>query len=139
MGTDDPGPAGSLPMEMGSGRGEDLGLGDVGAGTGPAVVRAAPSGPVRVSSGVSSGMLLTVIQPAYPAIAKAAGIQGTVVVEAVISKTGRINSARAVSGPDMLKKAAVDAVSAARYRPFELNGQPVEVQTSVTVNFRMGG
>ena len=103
------------------------------------VVRVAPSGPVRVSSGVSTGLLLSAIQPVYPALAKAARVQGTVVVEAMISKAGRIESARAVSGPEMLRGAAVDAVSRARYRPFELNGQTVEVQTTVTLNFKLGG
>ena len=102
------------------------------------VVRAATTGPVKVSSGVSSGMLLTPIQPVYPAIAKAAGIQGTVVMEAVISKAGRIESLRTVSGPQMLRAAALDAVQAARYQPYKLNGEPTEVQTTITVNFRLG-
>jgi protein TonB len=107
---------------------------------GPAVV-AAPAkkiGPVRLSTGVSAGLLLTPIQPVYPAIAKAARAEGTVVMEAVISKTGRIESLRAVSGPAMLRGAALDAVQAARYQPYKLNGEPTEVQTTITVNFRLG-
>jgi protein TonB len=83
-------------------------------------------------------MLLAPIQPVYPAIARAAGIQGTVVMGAVISKTGRIESLRALSGPDMLRRAAVDAVEAARYRPYLLSGVPTEVQTTITVVFKLG-
>lgn len=96
-------------------------------------------GPVQVSSGVLEGMLLTPIHPIYPAIAKAAGVQGTVVVEAIISRAGTVESVRVVSGPPMLQRAAVDAIRAARYRPYRLNGQPTDVQTTFTVNFRMGG
>jgi protein TonB len=139
MGMQDPGPGMVGPMGMPGGTGLDaLARVGNGSGSGTAVVRAAERvGPVRVSSGVSAGMLVSQIVPAYPAIAKAAGVEGTVVVEAVITKVGKIASARAVSGPPLLRGAAVDAVSGARYRPYALNGQPVEVQTSVVVNFRL--
>ena len=95
------------------------------------------SKPIPVSSGVIAGLLLTPIRPAYPAIAKAAHVDGTVVVEAVISKGGTIESLHAVSGPEMLRQAAIDAIRVARYQPFKLNGEPTEVQTTITVNFRM--
>ena len=101
-------------------------------------VRPAP-GPLHVSTGVSEGMLLAPIRPVYPAIARAAGVHGTVVVEAVISREGKIESLRVVSGPVMLQGAAIDAIREARYRPYRLNGQPTEVQTTITVNFLMGG
>jgi protein TonB len=84
-------------------------------------------------------MLLSPITPLYPAIAKAAGVSGTVVVEAIISKTGTIESLSAVSGPQMLREAALNAIRAARYRPYLLNGEPTEIQTTFTVNFRIGG
>jgi protein TonB len=93
---------------------------------------------VQVSGGVTEGMLLAPIQPVYPAIARAAGKQGAVVMEAVISKAGRIESLRVVSGPDMLRRAAVDAVQVARYRPYLLSGVPTEVQTRITVVFKLG-
>jgi protein TonB len=136
MGTD-PGPM-VTEIRMGPAipGGAIVGIGP--GGPSVSVVRAATTGPVKVSSGVSSGMLLTPIQPVYPAIAKAAGIQGTVVMEAVISKAGRIESLRTVSGPQMLRAAALDAVQAARYQPYKLNGEPTEVQTTITVNFRLG-
>lgn len=104
----------------------------------PPPVRAQPSGPVRVSSGVAAGHLLTPIQPAYPAIAKAAGVQGRVVIEAIISKQGFVQQARALSGQPMLAQAALAAVSRARYQPYQLNGQPVEVDTTINIDFVLG-
>jgi protein TonB len=84
-------------------------------------------------------MLLSPIRPVYPAIARTAGISGSVVVEAAISKTGTIESLHVISGPEMLRSAALEAIRAARYQPFRLNGEPIEVQTTITVNFRLGG
>jgi protein TonB len=111
-----------------------------GGGTGPSVtvVRAQPAAPLRISEGVLEGMLLTPIQPVYPAIARAAGVQGAVVMEAVISKTGRIENLHAISGPPMLRNAALTAVEAARYKPYMLDGEPTEVQTTVTIVFQLG-
>ena len=114
----------------------------VGGGKGPvvSVVPAkAPVVPLHVSTGVLQGMLIASIRPVYPAIAKAAGVQGSVVVEAVISRMGTIESLRVVSGPLMLQQAAMDAIREARYQPFRLNGEPTEVETRITVNFRIGG
>ncbi|MGH9587315.1 MAG: TonB family protein [Acidobacteriaceae bacterium] len=104
----------------------------------PAPPRVRASGPLRVSSGVAAGRLLTPIQPIYPAIAKAAGIQGTVVIDALISKQGRVEKAHVVSGQPMLAQAALAAVSRARYQPYKLNGQPVEVETTININFVLG-
>ncbi|HEY2038659.1 MAG TPA: energy transducer TonB [Edaphobacter sp.] len=98
-----------------------------------------PTKPVPVSSGVIAGMLITPIRPIYPAIARAAHVSGSIVVEAVISKAGTIESLHAISGPEMLRAAALDAIRPARYKPFLLNGIPTEVQTTITVNFTMGG
>ncbi len=95
--------------------------------------------PLNVSTGVLQGMLIAPIRPVYPAIAKAAHVEGSVIVEAIISRTGTIESLRVVSGPPMLREAALDAIRAARYQPYRLNGEPTEVQTRITVNFRMGG
>jgi protein TonB len=96
-----------------------------------------PAGIARISSGVSAGLLLAPIRPAYPAIAKAARTEGTVIVDAIISRTGSIESAHAVSGAALLQPAAVSAVREAHYRPFLLNGQPTAVQTTFTIVFRM--
>ena len=98
----------------------------------------APIGLLHISTGVSAGMLLAPIRPMYPVIARAAGVQGTVVVSAVISRTGAIESLRVLSGPPMLQSAALEAIRAAHYQPYRLNGEPTEVETTITVNFRMG-
>jgi protein TonB len=99
---------------------------------------ARPSGPIHVSSGVAAGQLLVPIQPRYPVIAREARIQGTVVVSALIGTDGHIASLRVLSGPPMLAPAAVDAIRQARYRPWTLNGQPVEVETTISVVFTLG-
>ncbi|WP_035359279.1 energy transducer TonB [Edaphobacter aggregans] len=140
-----PGPAVEEPPVIGTiiGMGRATGFPDalrngVGSDTNVTVAAARPVRPIPVSEGVSTGMLLSPIRPVYPAIAKAARISGTVVVEAIISKTGTIESLHVVSGPEMLRGAALDAIRAARYQPFRLNGEPTEVQTTITVNFRLG-
>jgi protein TonB len=105
----------------------------------PAVRLAKPTGPLRISAGVAAGQLIVPIQPVYPAIARCVGVQGTVVVAATISTEGRIENPRVVSGPPLLVRAAVDAIQQARYRPYMLNGSPVEVETTISVVFRLGG
>ena len=105
---------------------------------GPPAAAAASSGPLSISTGVLAGMLLAPIAPQYPAIARISHTQGTVIVQAIISKTGHIESAHVVSGPMVLQAAALQAVRDARYRPFLLNNQPTEVETTISINFRLG-
>jgi protein TonB len=102
------------------------------------VVRPAVTGPVPVSSGVVAAMLLRKTVPIYPAIPRAVGLQGTVTLQATISKSGTIENLRVVSGPPMLQQAAMDAVKTWVYRPYLLDGQPVEVETTVQVIFSLG-
>ncbi|MBT9329643.1 energy transducer TonB [Paracidobacterium acidisoli] len=104
----------------------------------PHVVAPQPHGPIHISSGVAAGQLLAPIRPVYPAIALAARAQGTVILAATISKSGAIENLHVVSGPPLLRQAALDAVSRARYAPYRLNGEPVEVETSVQVVFTLG-
>jgi len=94
---------------------------------------------VNISGGVATGLLLSKTVPVYPAIAKAARVSGTVVLQATISKTGTIENLRVVSGPAMLQQSALEAVKSWRYRPYLLNGDPVEVETTVNVVFTLGG
>jgi protein TonB len=111
-----------------------------GMGTGPApVVKAAAPKKIAVSAGVIAGNKLGGMTPQYPAIAKAARIQGTVVLQATISKGGTIENLHVLSGPPMLQQAAMEAVKTWRYRPYLLNGEPVEVETQVNVIFTLGG
>jgi protein TonB len=105
---------------------------------GPKVKAAVPK-KVNISAGVAVGMLLQKTQPVYPPIAKAARVSGTVVLQATISRTGSIENLRVVSGPAMLQQAALDAVKSWRYRPYLLNNEPVEVETTVNVIFTLGG
>jgi protein TonB len=136
----DPGPPPSPDRGLpDSDLGTPSGIGDVLRGQpAPRVVHPAPSRPVRISSGVASSILLYKVVPPYPPIAKVAGVQGTVSLVATISKQGTIENLRVVSGPPMLQQAALDAVSAWRYRPFLLNGEPVAVETTVNVVFNLG-
>lgn len=84
---------------------------------------------------VSGGKLLHMEAPVYPAAAELAGISGPVVLSAVIDKYGSLQSAKVISGEPWLRQAAIDAVSKWAYQPYERNGEPVEVATTVTVNF----
>jgi protein TonB len=92
----------------------------------------------KVSGGVTAGLLLAPIEPVYPPIARAVGVQGAVVMDAVISKAGRIESLHVTSGPALLRQAAMTAVEAARYRPYLLSGEPTDVQTTITIVFLLG-
>jgi protein TonB len=98
-----------------------------------------PSTPqrVRISQGVTKGLLMQKIQPAYPPLARAARVQGDVVLSAVIDASGQITNLQLVSGHPMLVPAAFAAVKQWRYKPYLLNGQPVEVETTITVTFSL--
>ena len=85
------------------------------------------------------GNLIYKPQPIYPPLARSARIQGTVVLRAIISKTGMIENLQVLSGHPVLVRAAIDAVTQWRYRPYVLNGDPVEVETQVTMNFVLSG
>ncbi|MBW8869291.1 MAG: energy transducer TonB [Acidobacteriales bacterium] len=84
---------------------------------------------------IMEGNLITRIQPKYPVIARQIGLQGTVIVKAIISREGNIEKAVPVSGPPLLAPAAIQAVEQWKYRPYYLNGEPIEVETQITVNF----
>jgi protein TonB len=102
----------------------------------PAVRPASTVAPLRLSN-MSEGNLIHKVQPAYPALARTARVQGTVVLQAVISKQGTIENLKVVAGHAMLVPAAIEAVRQWRYRPYILNNEPVEVETQITVNFSL--
>ncbi len=108
-----------------------------GRGTHPDVRPTPPAPTQHVSSVLMQGMLIYKVVPTYPAVAQAIRASGTVVLQATISRTGAIENLRVVEGPAMLRQAAVDAVKQWRYRPYLLNGQPVEVETTVDVQFKL--
>jgi protein TonB len=93
--------------------------------------------PVKLSEGVVEAQMISRIEPQYPTIAIQTKTEGTVRLHAIISRDGRITSLDVLSGHPFLVKAALDAVRQWRYRPTLLNGEPVEVETSITVIFRL--
>jgi periplasmic protein TonB len=93
---------------------------------------------IRLSH-IDEGLLIRKVQPTYPPLAKSARIQGEVVMQAMISKQGTIENLHVLGGHPMLVPAAIDAVRQWRYRPYILNGEPVEVETQITVNFSLAG
>jgi len=104
---------------------------------GPAVVFASSSSSrtVKVSGGAMAGNLLTHVNPVYPPAAKDAKVQGSVVLHAIIGKDGTIENLQVVSGPKELLTSALDAVRQWTYKPFLLNGEPTQVETTITVNY----
>jgi protein TonB len=105
----------------------------------PAPRVATPHGPAHVSDGVMAGYALYHPEPPYPQIAKVTRTQGVVVLEVTISRSGEMEGVHVISGNPMLITSAVDTVKSWRYRPYLLNGEPVEVQMQVTVRFTLDG
>ncbi|HEY1263985.1 MAG TPA: TonB family protein [Terriglobales bacterium] len=114
-------------------------IGGIISSTPVAVPKVATPQRVRVSQGVTQGLLVHQVRPTYPPLAKTARIQGSVLLQAEISKAGDIQNLRVISGHPMLIQAALEAVKQWKYRPYYLNGEPVEVETQITVNFSLAG
>jgi len=92
---------------------------------------------LRISSGVAQGLRTHTVDPIYPAVARNAGIYGDVVLHATIDTKGHITSIRPVQGDPILVKASIDAVKQWRYRPFVFKGEPVEVETTIKIQFHL--
>ena len=90
---------------------------------------------LKMSEGVLEAQLISRVEPRYPTLAVQTRQSGTVVLHAIISRDGRINALEVVSGSPFFVQAALDAVRQWRYRPTMLNGEPVEVETTITVQF----
>jgi protein TonB len=133
-----PPPSGAFTAADMDGLGNNNAIGSVfGSAKQPRVQAASPK-VITVSPGVAFGLLVQNRPPVYPPAAKTAGIFGTVVLAAAISKTGMIENLRVVSGPAMLRESAVDAVRNWRYKPYLLNNQPMEIETTIKVSFSLG-
>lgn len=104
-------------------------IGPAGEATRPQIVHLSPE--------AAHSLLAREVVPAYPQLARQARIQGEVILDAEISKTGSVENLKATSGHPMLIPAAIDAVKQWRYRPYMLNGEPVTVQTQITVHFSL--
>lgn len=105
----------------------------------PVQTVATPPRVIRISGGVAAGNILTKVPPVYPPDAKAQGVSGTVVLHAIIARDGTVQELSVVAGNELLQKAALDAVRQWTYRPYLLNGNPVAVDTTITVNFNLTG
>ena len=92
---------------------------------------------LSISQGVSQGLLYKKVSPTYPPNAIRMRIEGTVELQATISKTGDITLVKVLKGDPLLAQAAMEAVKKWKYKPYLLNGEPVEIQTQVTVNFKL--
>jgi protein TonB len=92
---------------------------------------------IRVSSGVAEGLKIHDGQPKYPKEARERGIQGDVVLQATIDINGNLINLKAVQGDPILAAASLDAVKKWKYRPYVLNGEPVEVETTIKIQFHM--
>ena len=96
-----------------------------------------PGSRVRVSSGVSSGLLVKRVEPQYPEAARKGRIAGTIILSASISELGNVESVELVSGDRTLAPAAIEAVKQWKYKPFLLNGTPMTMVTQVVVDFKL--
>jgi protein TonB len=103
----------------------------------PKLAMPAPPKRIRISQGVTKGSLIQKIEPKYPPLAQGARIAGQVLLRAIIGKDGDIKELELLSGHPMLAPAAIAAVKQWRYRPFLLNGEPIEVETTVTITFQI--
>jgi TonB family protein len=92
---------------------------------------------MSISQGVSQGLLVKKVQPPYPPNAMTMHIEGPVQLLATISRTGDITAVKILSGEPQLARAAANAVKQWKYKPYLLNGSPVEIQTQVTINFKL--
>jgi periplasmic protein TonB len=133
------GVVGGVPGGIPGGRLSGVIGGIVNATSNLAVPKFAPVVPqrVRISQGVTKGLLIRRVEPSYPPLARSARVQGEVVLSAIISTNGDIENLQLVSGHPMLVPAALSAVKQWRYKPYLLNGQPTEVETTITVIFTL--
>jgi TonB family protein len=98
---------------------------------------ASPNGPVNVSAETMQNQIVSKVMPAYPVDAKKARIQGSVKLDAVIGKTGEVEQLKVITGPKELQQSSLDAVRQWTYKPFLLNGEPVDVKTTITVVYSL--
>jgi len=103
----------------------------------PPVKKEAPPQRIRVGGNVQSAMIIRKTPPVYPQLAKSARVQGVVHLAAVIAKDGTIQELHSLGGPALLIQAAMDAVKTWIYKPTLLNGEPVQVETTIDVNFTL--
>ena len=135
--TDEAPPAGAPVMSGMEGLGGNGATGSILSGSSLPGVKVAPPRVIAVSAATAVGMLLKNPPPAYPQIARSAGVSGTVVIAATISKTGTVENLHVISGPELLRQAALNAVRTWKYRPYLIDNQPTSVETTINVVFKL--
>jgi TonB family protein len=123
-------------LNIASGSGADKAISNIMTSTPVSVPKPAPQS-IKVSQGVSQGLLIKKVQPSYPSQALAMRMQGAVQLQATINKDGSVSNLKVLSGEAILSRAALDAVRQWKYKPYFLNGEPVEIQTQIVVNFKL--
>jgi TonB family protein len=129
-------PAAAPPMLDIAGSTEDNAIAGIVSSV-PARVPRPAGQTMKISQGVSQGLLVKRVQPVYPSQAMQMRLQGAVVLEATIGKDGSITRVKRVTGDALLARSAADAVKQWKYKPYYLNGEPVEINTEITVNFKL--
>jgi protein TonB len=107
------------------------------AAVSPTAIAKPVASTLKVSQGVSQGLLVKRVQPVYPQQAIQMRIEGSVLLDAVITKDGKISNVKVAKGDNVLAKAAVDAVKQWKYNPYFLNGEPVDIQTQINITFKL--
>jgi len=123
-------------LNIAGGSGADKEISNIMTSTPVSVPKPVPQS-IKVSQGVSQGLLIKKVQPSYPAQALAMRMQGAVQLQATINKDGSVSNLKVLSGEAILSRAAMDAVRQWKYKPYFLNGEPVEIQTQIVVNFKL--
>jgi protein TonB len=95
-----------------------------------------PEGPVKIGGDVKEPRLISSVLPVYPLAARQTGVEGEVIVNTTIDKNGSVVGVHVISGPPLLRQAALDALRRWKYDPSRLNGQPVAVEMQITIKFR---
>jgi protein TonB len=124
-----------LPSELASASNTDSKLNGLMSSSAPALPKA-PLTTIKVSQGVSQGLLIKRVNPVYPHAALAIHAQGAVQIEATVNKEGKVVNPKVLSGDAVLAQAALEAVRQWRYKPYYLDGEPVEIKTQITVKFK---
>jgi periplasmic protein TonB len=135
----DVGQIGGVPGGVPGGSADGVLGGIIGGAPGGLPPPPRPTAPVKIGGNVMQAKIINQVQPQYPQIARMAHVSGTVVLHAIIAENGTIQELTYLSGPALLRQAAMDAVRQWRYQPTQLNGQPVKVDTTISVIFDLGG
>ena len=96
-----------------------------------------PSAPVPIGGDVKQARLLSSVAPQYPQLARNQRLSGDVKVDALVDVNGRVSAMKVISGPALLHQAAMDALRQWKYQPATLNGQPMAMHLTVTVQFKL--